>query len=117
MSEPGGYILTEIWKARPSWEALSKQDRVEFFERKIGPLLGEMVQAGAEILCCAINDNEGSERIDYDYMAVWKMPGRELSNRLESAAKAAGFLDYFEQVNISGHPITPDALNGHMIDL
>ena len=117
MAEGNGYIPTEIWKARRSWMALSVQDRGEFFEHKIGPLIGEMLEAGAEFLGCAINDNEGAERIDYRYMAVWKMPSRELSQRLESGAKAAGFLEYFEQVNFSGSMITPDIMNADMINL
>ncbi len=110
-----GYILTEIWKARPSWLALSVQERGQFFQEKVGPLLMELIGQGAEIIACAINDNTGEERIDYRYMAVWKLPDKEFSDRLEAAAKDAGFLEWFEQVNFSGSAITPDALNGDMI--
>ncbi len=115
MNEQGGYILTEIWNARPSWAALPPDERLRFFEEKVGPLLMGLIDEGAEILACAINDNTGSERIDYRYMAVWRVPDKAFGDRLEAAAKAAGFLDYFEQVNFSGNAITPDALNGDML--
>lgn len=111
----GGYILTEIWRPRPAWIALPQEQRVTFFEEKIGPLLMDLIGQGAEILACAINDNTGSERMDYRYTATWRVPDKAFSDRLEAAAKAAGFLDYFEQVNISGAAIPPDLLNADMI--
>lgn len=117
MGNDNGYVLTEIWKARPSWLALSAQVRVQFFEQKVGPLLGDLIEQGAEVLACAVNDNTGTERIDFQYMAVWKLPSKAFSEQLEAAAKAAGFLEYFDQVNFSGNLITPDALNADMINL
>lgn len=43
MSDDDGYILAEVWSAKPSWLALLAGERVEFFETKIGPLLGSLV--------------------------------------------------------------------------
>lgn len=117
MSNESGYVLTEIWKARPSWLALSTAERQRFFEEKVGPLLKNSIGQGAEFLGCAINDNTGTERIDYRYMAIWRLPDKAFSDRLEDAAKEAGFLDYFDQFNFSGNIITPDALNADMIQL
>jgi hypothetical protein len=117
MPEPSGYILTEIWKAKPSWIDLALEDRRGFFEDRIGPLLMRLIGEGAEILACVVNDNTGSERLDYRYMAVWRVPDKAFSDRLEAEAKAAGFLEYFEQVNVSGDNISPEALNGDMIEL
>ena len=77
----------------------------------------DQMQKGAEFLGCAINDDAGPERIDYRYMAVWKLPNKAFSEALEAGAKALGFLDYFEQVNFSGNMITPDVMNGDMIGL
>ena len=117
MNDDTAYILTEIWKARPARFELPLADRQRFFEEKVGPLLMELIGQGAEILGCAINDNTGAERIDYRYMAVWKLPDKAFSDRLEAAAKEAGFLDYFDQVNCSGTLITPDLLNADMIQI
>jgi hypothetical protein len=117
MSENAPYILTEIWSARPEWLALPVVERERFFEQRVGPLLGGLIEQGAEILGCAINDNSGAERVDYRYMAVWKLPNKAFSDHLEAAAREAGFLDYFEQVNFSGSMIGPDQLNADMIGL
>lgn len=111
------YILTEIWKVRPAWLALTTVEREDFFNNKIGPFLGQMTEEGAEILACALNDNDSAERINYDYMAVWKLPNRAFSERVEKGAAALGFLDYFEQVNFSGTIISPPELNGHMLSV
>jgi hypothetical protein len=116
-NETAGYILTEIWKAKPEWLALSVEERADFFENKVAPFIGRMLEDGAEILGCAINDNDGSERIDYQYMAVWKFPDKKFSDQLEAGAKELGFLDYFEQVNFSGDMIPPPVMNEDMIDL
>ncbi len=115
--ETSGYILTEIWNARPSWLSLSVEERQRFFDEKVGPFLGLMVESGAEILACAINNNDGAERIDYRYMAVWRLPDKAFSDRLEAGARELGFLDYFEQANFSGVAISPPALNSDIVGL
>ena len=111
-----GYILTEIWKAKPTWEALTAEERREFFEKKIHPVLGKAIQEGAEIIGTAVNNNTGPERMDYQFMAVWRFPDKESSDRLEQAAKEAGFLKYFDQVNFSGNIIPPQVLDEHMVN-
>lgn len=117
MGSESGHILTEIWRARPSWLALTLDERQRFFGERIGPFITGLVEQGAQFLGCAINDNTGPERMDYRYMAVWKLPDKAFSDRLESGAKEAGFLDYFEQVNFSGQIISPDVMNADMIQL
>ena len=115
--ENAGYILTEIWKAKSSWLKLTAAQRMTFFDEKINPLLMGMVEQGAEILGCAVNDNTGAERMDYQFMAVWKLPNKAFSDQLEKAAKEAGFTHYFEQVNFSGNIIPPPMLNDSMVAL
>jgi hypothetical protein len=115
--EDAGYILTEIWNAKPSWLALSPDERRRFFDEKVHPFIGKMLEGGAEIIGCAINDNSRTERIAYRYMAVWKLPGKAFSEKLETGAKELGFLDYFDQVNFSGSVIPPPIMNDDMISL
>ena len=110
------YILTEIWRARESWGMLTPAERTHYFETKINPFLGAQLDAGAEVLACAVNDNMGPERIDFSFMAVWKLPSKNFSENLEAGAKAAGFLNYFEQVNFSGNLIDPPKLNDAMVN-
>lgn len=117
MSDNKKYVLTEIWNAKPAWLALSQAQRAAFFEQEVGPLLGRFIEAGAEILGCVMNDNDGPERLDYAYMAVWKLPNKELSDQLLAAATEIGFLEYFDQANFSGNVITPDVMNADIINL
>lgn len=87
MSDSGtGYILTEIWNAKPAWLELSLEERKRFFDKKVNPFIGNMLEGGAEILGCAINDNNGTEWIGYRYMAVWKLPDKAFSEKLEAGA-------------------------------
>ncbi len=117
MTEDRGYILTEIWSAKPPWLALPDWERQRYFDEKIGPFIGSLIEQGAEILGCAVNDNTGPERLDHRYMAVWRLPDKAFSEKLEAGAREAGFLDYFEQVNFSGSILTPHELNSDMIQL
>lgn len=110
-----GYILTEIWNAKPSWMALSTEERKAFFQENMLPVLKGAMANGAEIIACAVNENTGSERMGYEFMAVWKFPDKKSSENLEQSAKEAGFLDYFDQVNFSGHIIPPPALDQAMV--
>ena len=116
-NQNAAYILTEIWNAKPSWLNLTESQRREYFDKKINPLLMGMIEKGAEILGCAVNDNTGAERMNYQFMAVWKLPNKALSDQLEAAAKKAGFLDYFDQVNFSGNMIPPPVLNESMVNV
>jgi hypothetical protein len=112
-----GYILTETWNARPSWLALPLDERQKFFEEKIGPFIGSMVESGAEFLSCVINNNDGPERIGYQYMAIWRTPDKAFSDRLEAGAKERGFLEYFDQANFSGDAISVHVMIDDMIKL
>ncbi len=112
-----GYILTEIWNARESWLALSSDERQRFFDEEIGPFIVSMMESGAEFLGCAINTNDGAERIDYQYMAIWRLLDKAFSERLEAGAKERGFLDYVDQANISGVTISAPEMNADMIKL
>ncbi len=115
--DEAGYILTEIWNAKPSWLALSQNERRRFFDEKVHPFIGKMLEAGAEFLGCAINDNTGTERMDYRYMAIWRLPDKAFSAKLEAGAKDLGFLEYFDQTNFSGSIIPPPVMDEDMIAL
>ena len=117
MSEDKNYILVEIWKAKPAWLALSATERGQFVEQQLGPFIGRFIEAGAEIVGCVMNDDDVADRLDYTYMAAWKMPNKEMSDQIIAEAAALGFLEYFEQVNFSGNVIAPDVMNSHMINL
>ena len=110
------YLLTEIWKPKASWVALSEGERQNYLNEKMGPLLMQMMNKGAELIGAAINENTTAEKLDYVYKAVWKLPNKELSEELEKGVKEVGFYEYFEQVNFSGKPISAEELIKHMIN-
>ena len=64
------YILTEIWKAKPTWYQLSTQERTEFFQNKIKPVLMNAMGSGADIIGTAVNTKNGKEKMDYQFIAV-----------------------------------------------
>jgi len=115
--ENNKYLLTEIWKPRASWLALGEDERQNYLNEKMGPLLMQVMNKGAEILGAAINENTTVEKLDYVYKAVWKLPNKEVSEELEKGVKEIGFYEYFEQVNFSGKPIGPEQLIEHMIKI
>ena len=115
--EAKGYILTEIWNARPTWLALSEAERHSFIDDHVAPFLRAMLETGAELVACAVNENSGPERLAYAYMAVWNVPDKAFADRLEAGAKALGFTEYFDQANFSGSLIPPQVMNDRMIAL
>ncbi len=108
------YFLTELWKAKASWQALDGPERSDYLNKNMLPLLSQIMGKGAMLIASAINENTTEEKLDYDYMAVWQLPNKALSDELEQGVKKVGFYDYFEQVNFSGSAIGPEELVGHM---
>jgi len=46
--ENNKYLLTEIWKPRASWMSLSETERQNYLNEKMGPLLMQIMEKGAE---------------------------------------------------------------------
>ena len=95
------FFLTEVWKAKASWHALDGSERSDYLNKNMLPLLSQMMEKGATMIASAINENTTEEKLDYDYMAVWQLPNKALSDELEQGVKKVGFYDYFEQVNLA----------------
>jgi hypothetical protein len=107
------HLYLELWKAKPTWTALSQEQR-DAFSAGLGPAIGGLLEAGVELLGFALNDEDTEHRADYTYLALWRMPSKELAIRLERTVVEAGFHDYFEQVNARGTLISPEAAVEHM---
>ena len=65
----------------------------------------------------AVNDPDTSHRADHHYIAVWKMPGPEQVELFERTVAAAGWYDYFDQVNAGGELISVTEVIEDMIRL
>lgn len=105
----------ELWNATQAWKNLSVEQRSEYLGQ-IGTGLQGLMEQGVEIVCWGVNDESTSNRAKYDYFAVWKIPNNEIIQELEAAIEAAGWYNYFEQVNLSGEASTAEEIIGRMIN-
>jgi hypothetical protein len=110
------YLYVELWKARPEWYALAKEERTEYMAQ-VGPSLQQLVDEGIELLGFGLNETETPHRADYKYVAIWRIPEKKLVIRLESVVNEAGWHDYFDQANVRGWVISSDAALNDMVNM
>ncbi len=84
---------------------------------QLGPIIEGLAKAGVEIVGWGVNDPETPYRGDYRYLAVWKIPDRELVQQFEETVEQGGWHKYFEQINVRGEILTPGTVIGNMISL
>ncbi len=107
------HLYVELWKARPAWLAMTPEDRAAFVAR-LEPAVTRLVGEGVQLLGFAVTDADVPHGADYPYMAVWQMPTLELVRHYERGVEAAGWHEYFEQVNARGALQTPASVLEHM---
>ena len=110
------YIYVELWKFRQSWLDLSKEQREAWMNELIAGI-GGLLEAGVESLAFAFNDSDTPHSSGYDYVAVWRMPNKELVEQFEKAVEDSGLHNYYEQVNTRGKEIGLDVLTNEHISL
>jgi hypothetical protein len=87
-------LYHERWTARPSWQALSLPERLDYLDR-IGPALRALTDAGATLLGAALTESARLDRAGSHYQATWSMTGPAQVRQLHQALRAAGWHDYF----------------------
>ena len=107
------HLYVELWKARPAWLAMPAEERAAWVAA-LGPVMSDLVRAGVELVGFAVTDADAPHDADYPYVAVWRMPTRELVHDFESAVEATGWHRYFEQVNVRGELLPPAQVLDHM---
>lgn len=95
------YLYVELWKARPAWLELSRDERKAWIDRLLAGLQ-QQLQSGVEVVGFASNDGDTPRPSGYDFFAAWKMPNKEVARRFEDFVELAGWHGYFEQVNARG---------------
>lgn len=95
------YLYVELWKARPAWLDLSREERKSWLDKVLGGLQ-EQLQSGVEVIGFALNDEDTPNSAGYDIFAAWKMPSKEIAQQFENFVENAGWHNYFEQVNARG---------------
>ena len=110
------YLYVETWQPTQEWLGLSKEERVNYVTA-VGGAIQQLIDAGVEIVGWALNDNDTDHHNGFDYFAVWKFPNKEIIKQFEATVTAAGWYNYFKQVNCSGTLTTPQDVLGHSIAL
>ena len=109
-------IFIELWKAKEAWKQLPLSERQEYMAQ-IGPVMEDLMKKGLVIEAWGINEDDTPFASDYDYFAVTKLPSQELLAEFEAIVESAGWYNYFDQVNVSGSPMTPEEVIGKMLAL
>jgi hypothetical protein len=103
------FLYLELWNVRPAWLALAHDER-EAFMARAGATVGELLAEGIEIVGWGMNEPTTVARAPYDFFAVWRMPSAELMDRFAQTVDALNWRTYFEQVDLRGALVMPDAV-------
>ncbi|NRB53676.1 MAG: hypothetical protein HRU41_38850 [Saprospiraceae bacterium] len=106
----------ELWKAKSTWLNLSMEERGNYME-KVGPAIQQFLDKGIEIISWGVVEAETHHKIDYDFFGIWMLPTVELAREFEAMVEAAGWYEYFEQVNAMGNHETPQDIIPKIINL
>ncbi|MCB0620869.1 MAG: hypothetical protein KDC43_21515 [Saprospiraceae bacterium] len=96
------YLYLELWKPKPAWEDLSREQREEFLAQ-FAPGVRRSEDLQVELLGFALNERENE--VQYRYIAAWKMPNRGLIHMLEKAEEKEGWTTYFDIAHLGGRLI------------
>ncbi|MEM9918892.1 MAG: DUF6616 family protein [Bacteroidota bacterium] len=108
--------FVELWRAKPSWEALSTDERTAYMGQ-VGSAIQGLIEQGVKILTWSKNDEKTDRKIAYDYMAIWTFPNQELADGFQKLVEGAGWYNYFEQVNFMGAEDSVENTIGQLIQI
>ena len=109
------HMFIELWKARPAWEALDREERAAYMEG-VGAAVQQMAESGIEVVAWGFVDKDTDRRADFDFYGVWTMPDKDGVRVFERAVQAAGWYEYMEQVNASGEMGSPQEVIAYQIE-
>ncbi len=95
------HLYVELWKPRPAWYEVSREQRQEFLNQ-LRAGIEKMETLGAELIGFSICDEATPHSDEYRYAAVWKMPNLGHVHMLEKAVENEGWYNYFEVTNARG---------------
>ncbi|MEO0471976.1 MAG: DUF6616 family protein [Bacteroidota bacterium] len=108
--------FVEIWNAKPAWKALPTQERADYMNQ-IGPHIQGLIEKGTQVLTWSVNDPATDQRAAYEFFAIWGFPDQETANGFQGLVQAAGWYNYFEQVNVMGQADSAESVIGTLIQL
>lgn len=92
--------FVEIWREKAAWQNLSREERTEFLNQ-IGPRLEQLRQKGVEVVVWGQNHQRTPQRAEYDFFGIYKFPDERAVQDYHKAVEKAGWLNYFEQINLA----------------
>ena len=79
--------------------------------------MANLESQGAKIIAWGFNDEATPKRAPYDYFAAIVFPTELAAARYEKLFSAAGWYDYFEQVNVGGDIAPFDEILKQLVEL
>ncbi|MFZ2900899.1 MAG: DUF6616 family protein [Saprospiraceae bacterium] len=95
------YLYVELWKPRPEWVNLPREQRDEFLSQ-VAKGIDRMQELDVELIGFSLCDEETPHHSDFRYVAVWKMPNLGHVHMLEKAIKKEGWENFFDIINARG---------------
>lgn len=106
----------ELWNTKQAWLDLSVEERGNYMAQ-VGSHIQGLLEKGVKILTWSMNDKETTNRSGYDFFAIWTFPNQEMANGFQELVAAAGWYNYFEQVNAMGEEATAEQVIGQLVQL
>jgi hypothetical protein len=95
------HYLTELYTARPTWLALSENERQQFFAA-IGAAMPALSALGVEVITVGKVDQSKLHSASQTFFAVWRCPDHTTLEALVSGIAQSGWHDYFDTINAAG---------------
>ncbi|MEO7444752.1 MAG: DUF6616 family protein [Ferruginibacter sp.] len=105
----------ELWKARQTWKDMNQEERGNYLTA-LDPAIQQLVESGVQIVSWGENESSTFKKADFDYFAVWSFPDVETAKQFEQMVEAAGWYNYFDQVNVMGNTTGPQQVIKKMIE-
>lgn len=102
-------VLIELWTPKPSWQALSTEER-QAFMAQIGGTMAQLSDIGVEVIGWGEIDPTADKSIDAAFVAVWRAASEEAMVEFLRIIEASGWYDYFAQTNVKSSLTDPQAI-------
>ena len=102
-------IFIELFNYKPAWRGLPAEMRNDYVSAVLNAVNLQR-SSGVEVIGWGFNDLATDRRAPYDFYCVYRTPSADFQRQFEAEIAAAGWHEYFEQVQVSGAVSTPEAL-------
>lgn len=93
------HVLVEFWKAQPGWFELSDAER-EAYLGMVMPGIQHLMDEGVVLMAIEASGSSKRRHPDYDYWAVWQVPGPDHVSLIRNTMQELGWNSHFEEVRL-----------------